>query len=384
MRPSSLVWLLLLSVRIVPAADIGQSWAELQSKREALTASHQEFEISRTFKIGEKTQASLSSVTVDLGNTRWRERSVSGSADRTRIFDGQELYQLEDGTSQYERTKRFRKGEVPQPNPYNATDLNFSKATDRGLRPCGLSHVKHECVTWEIAVKPWIRSRPGAGSSRMLNGSRLLMFDTSTGLLLFSRTVANIEYPNGVYQSDVTYTLKRMTYNGTADEALFRLPPGATEEVKELPRWNADRIKKQLAEKTAPDLVLTDMQGRTVKLSDLKGKTVLLDFWATWCGPCLSDAPSLDKLYEKYGRKELAVIGISVERPVVQKFLSGHPHQYPIALTTENEMPRAYQIGVFPTYIVIDSDGKVASATEGAKGFSELRKLLKKAGLEAD
>lgn len=166
----------------------------------------------------------------------------------------------------------------------------------------------------------------------------------------------------------------------------FVCPPDATEEVKELPRWNANRIKKQLAGKTAPDLVLTDMQGRTIKLSDLKGKTVLLDFWTTWCGPCRSDAPSLDKLYEKYGGKDLAVIGISVdeERPVVQKFLSGHPHQYHIVLTTENEMPRTYQIGVFPTYIVIDADGKVAAASEGAQGFSELRKLLKKAGLEAD
>lgn len=371
---------------MMPAADVGQTWAELKSKRDALTASHQEFEISRTFKIGEKTQSSLSSETVDFGGRRWREHSVSGSGDRTKIFDGQDLYQLEEGTSEYVRTKRFPKGELPQPNPYNAEDLNFSKATDRGLRPCGLFNVQHECVTLEIAVKPWIRSRPGAGTSRMLNGSRLLMFDTATGLLLFSRTVADVESPNGVYRSDVTYTMKRMTYNGTADETIFRLPPSATDEVKELPRWNADRIKKQLAEKTAPDLVLTDIQGRTIRLSDLKGKTVLLDFWTTWCGPCRSDAPSLDKLYEKYGGKDLALIGLSVdeERPVVQKFLSEHPHQYPIALTTENEMPRTYQIGVFPTYIVIDSDGKVAAASEGAKGFSELRKLLKKAGLEAD
>jgi thiol-disulfide isomerase/thioredoxin len=177
-----------------------------------------------------------------------------------------------------------------------------------------------------------------------------------------------------------------MSYNGAVDETLFSLPASATKEVKELPRWNAEKIKKQLAGKTAPDLALTDIQGKPIKLSELKGKTVLLDFWATWCGPCRADGPSLDKLYQKYGDKNLAVIGISVdeERPVVQKFLSEHPHKYAIVLTTENEMPRAYQIGVFPTYIVIDSEGNVASATEGDKGFSELRRLLKKAGLETD
>ena len=90
--------------------------------------------------------------------------------------------------------------------------------------------------------------------------------------------------------------------------------------------------------------------------------------------PCRADGPSLDKLYRKYGENNLTIIGISVDedRAVVQKFLSEHPHPYAIALTTENEIPRPYRIGVFPTYIVIDSDGKVASATEGEKGFSDL------------
>jgi hypothetical protein len=68
----------------------------------------------------------------------------------------------------------------------------------------------------------------------------------------------------------------------------------------------------------------------------------------------------------------------------VEKFLNGHPLEYPLVLTTENEMPRPYQIAVFPTYIVIDRDGTLAAAVEGDKGFAELRKLLKKAGLETE
>jgi thiol-disulfide isomerase/thioredoxin len=177
-----------------------------------------------------------------------------------------------------------------------------------------------------------------------------------------------------------------MGYNGEAKESLFRIPPSATTEVKELSAWNADKIKKQLAGKTAPDFALTDIQGKIINLNDLKGKIVLLDFWATWCGPCRTDGPSLDKLYQKYDGKHLVIVGISVdeERPIVQKFLDAHPHRYSIALTTENQMPRPYQIGIFPTYIVIDPAGKLVSATEGEKGFAELRKMLKKAGLETD
>ena len=156
--------------------------------------------------------------------------------------------------------------------------------------------------------------------------------------------------------------------------------------MKELSPWNAGRIRKQLAGNPAPDTAWTDIQGHPVKLSDLKGKTVLLDFWTTWCPPCRADGPALDKLYRKYGEKDLAIVGISVseERAVVEQFLHEHAHGYPIVLTTENEMPRPYQVGVFPTYLVIDREGLVTSAVEGDQGFGELRKLLKKAGLDPE
>ena len=157
-------------------------------------------------------------------------------------------------------------------------------------------------------------------------------------------------------------------------------------EVKELSRWNASKIKKQLAGKLAPELNAMDIQGKPVSLAAFKGKTVLLDFWTTWCPPCRADAPALDKLYQRYSEKELMIVGISVseERPIVEKFLQEHPHTFPVVLTTENEMPRPYQIAIFPTYMVIDPDGNLTAAVEGDQGFGELRKLLKKAGLDTD
>ena len=367
------------------ATDPAQVWNDLRKKREALKSFHQEFEISRSFKTGQHDQASKWSDVVDGSASRWRERSVSGAGDSVTVFDGKDWFEFEDQGEEYVRLKRSSKEDLPQPGPYSAAHLDFSKAVERERRSCGLTNVNDECVTIDFPIKPWMRNN-GNHTIKVLNGATRMVFDTANGLLISSHTVQNTDDGRGGYQSETSYRLKRMSYNGDADESLFRVPSGAAKEVKELSRWNADKIKKQLAGKTAPDMALTDIQGETVKLSDLKGRTVLLDFWTTWCGPCRADGPSLDKLHQKYGAKNLTIIGVSVdeERSVVQKFLGEHAHRYSIALTTENEIPEAYRIGVFPTYIVIDSEGNLASATEGDKGFSDLRKLLKKAGLDTD
>ena len=72
------------------------------------------------------------------------------------------------------------------------------------------------------------------------------------------------------------------------------------------------------------------------------------------------------------------------DRSIVENFLQQRPHEFPVVLSSENNLPRAYQIGIFPTYIVIDSDGTVATAVEGEQGFADLRSKLKKAGLDRD
>jgi thiol-disulfide isomerase/thioredoxin len=184
----------------------------------------------------------------------------------------------------------------------------------------------------------------------------------------------------------VTYSLTKTTYGAVPDATLFKLPESGVHEVKELTRWNVARIKKQLIGKVAPELEVTDLHGNPVSIAELKGKTILLDFWTTWCPPCVADAPALDKLYAKYGGKDLMIVGISVseEREVVEKFLKKHPHSFPVVLTSENEVPRPYQIGVFPTYIVIAPDGTLTTAVEGDQGFGDLRKFLQKAGMDTE
>jgi thiol-disulfide isomerase/thioredoxin len=360
--------------------------SDLKTKRERLGALHQEFDVSQTSKTLHSMQSSQRQTVIDISQGRWREKSVSGSGTHVKIFDGKDLFEMEDQGDEYVRTKLQSKDEDPAPSPYGFGNPLWEKAVEVQRQPCGLRGVDHACVVIDAPLKPWIRAGSNGHNSKLLEGSTRMVFDSETGLLISSRTVRIIDNGRSTYQSDTSCTLKRMSYGASADAAIFKLPSGDLREVKELSRWDAAKIKKQLGGKTAPELALTDLKGKPVTLSSLKGKTVLLDFWTTWCGPCRADGPALEKLYRKYGEKDLMIVGISVseEREIVEKFLNEHPHTYPIALTSENEMPLPYQISVFPTYIVIDRDGTVTAAVSGDKGFGDLRKLLKKAGLESE
>jgi thiol-disulfide isomerase/thioredoxin len=117
-----------------------------------------------------------------------------------------------------------------------------------------------------------------------------------------------------------------------------------------------------------------------------RGKPSCSTFGPTWCPPCQNDSPAIDKLNQKYGGKDWMIIGISVdeERETVEKYLKKHPHSFPVVLSSENPLPRPYQIGVFPTYLVIGADGTLISAEEGDQGFGKLRKTLEKAGMSTD
>jgi thiol-disulfide isomerase/thioredoxin len=358
-------------------------WAELKAKREMLPGLHQEFEVTQSYKTGLGNQESHRKIVLDLSQNRWRERTVNGSADRIRIFDGQDLFLMESDGDEYVRTKRQKKEDDPEPGPYGSFQLDWGKGKEVEHRPCGFSGNDHTCVILDAPVKGWMRTGMGSEITRMSDGITQLAVDTETGMLVQSNTRALIENSRSAYQLTVTYSLTRMSYGSALDATLFKLPESGVHEVKELTRWNASRIKKQLVGKPAPELVVTDIQGNSISLEQLKGKTVLLDFWTTWCPPCLADAPSLEKLYSKYGGKNLMIVSISMneEREVVEQFLKKHAHSFPVVLTTENELPRPYQIGEFPTYMVIAPDGTLTTAVEGDQGFGDLRKFLQKAGM---
>jgi thiol-disulfide isomerase/thioredoxin len=132
----------------------------------------------------------------------------------------------------------------------------------------------------------------------------------------------------------------------------------------------------------APNWELTGLDGNKMKLSDLKGQVVLLNFWATWCPPCRKEIPDLIQLQDKYKSQGFTVIGISVDEQgarVVKPFSTQLKMNYPILLAT-SEVAEAYRIDGIPASFLIDREGRLASThigfTERLVFESEIVNLL--------
>ncbi len=117
------------------------------------------------------------------------------------------------------------------------------------------------------------------------------------------------------------------------------------------------------------DFTMTDMRGATVKLSAYKGKVILLDFWATWCGPCKYEIPGFVELQERYGSQGLQVIGVSVDDPFekLQPFAAQYKINYPILQGLGHEdVQEAYgPIWGIPINILISRDGRICAKHTG-------------------
>jgi peroxiredoxin len=123
----------------------------------------------------------------------------------------------------------------------------------------------------------------------------------------------------------------------------------------------------------APDIAITTLDGKSIRLSQLKGKRVVLNFWATWCGPCVMEMPHFVRLYNESSRDDLIIIGISDENEIkVRSFIAKKGINYPIA--TSNDLPPPYKdMPAIPTTFFIDRNGIVQSVLVGSINFNELK-----------
>jgi peroxiredoxin len=134
--------------------------------------------------------------------------------------------------------------------------------------------------------------------------------------------------------------------------------------------------------KTAPDFALTDLSGKTVRLSDFKGKIVLLDFWATWCGPCRKEIPDFIQLQRQYADKGFTILGISLDEEgaaVVKPFARQFGINYPLVIGTTQATAAYGGIQAVPTAFLIGRDGRILLTFVGARDKSDFEQAIRSA-----
>ncbi len=119
----------------------------------------------------------------------------------------------------------------------------------------------------------------------------------------------------------------------------------------------------------APDFVLKSNSGQNIRLSELRGQVVMINFWASWCGPCRQEMPLLDELHNRYKGLGFTVLGVNVEEDTrkAQHLLREIPVSFPVLFDTENSVSELYRVNAMPTTVMVDRNGNMRYLHKGYK-----------------
>ncbi|MBI3188343.1 MAG: TlpA family protein disulfide reductase [Gammaproteobacteria bacterium] len=132
----------------------------------------------------------------------------------------------------------------------------------------------------------------------------------------------------------------------------------------------------------APNFTLKSNSGKNIKLSELRGQVVLLNFWASWCGPCRTEMPLLVKIHDKYKGMGFTVLGVNVEEDSApaKSIITKTKISFPVLFDQTNSVSKLYNVSAMPSTVLIDRDGNMRYLHEGYKSGDEekYREWIKK------
>jgi peroxiredoxin len=145
----------------------------------------------------------------------------------------------------------------------------------------------------------------------------------------------------------------------------------------------SERVQAPEVGKSIPEIVLPDLQGEMFRLSQTRGSVVLVNFWATWCAPCIEEMPSLEKLHRTLEDKGLRVVAVSVDddRDVIERFRQEHGLTFTILHDEGAEVAHRFQTFKFPETYVIDREGRLVWKIIGPRDWIAPSPMLDIVGL---
>ena len=140
-----------------------------------------------------------------------------------------------------------------------------------------------------------------------------------------------------------------------------------------------------LTGQSAPDFALKSSTGENLRLSEFRGDVVMVNFWATWCGPCRQEMPLLDELYSRYGRVGFSLLGVNIDdnSSKAMDMVSELGVTFPVLFDSRKEVSKLYEVDAMPVTVLIDREGTVRYVHQGYKpGYEEkyldqIRSLLR-------
>ncbi|HEX9627727.1 MAG TPA: TlpA disulfide reductase family protein [Acidiferrobacterales bacterium] len=129
----------------------------------------------------------------------------------------------------------------------------------------------------------------------------------------------------------------------------------------------ARELKPYTGDPRPAPLSLRELNGDTRQLADFRGRVVLVNFWATWCPPCIKEMPSMQRLHERFAERGFAVLAVNMgeTEAEVRAFLTRVPVSFPILLDADGVALKAWKVFAFPTSYVVDADGRIRLAVFG-------------------
>jgi thiol-disulfide isomerase/thioredoxin/outer membrane lipoprotein-sorting protein len=254
-----------------------------------------------------------------------------------------------------------------------ANDARF--LTDTVLTVDG---VKRRCDVLEVTYEPQM-------NTPVKEDPRRFWIDKETYLVLRQRTAMHVDSPQyGKIDQVEVITFQRAAVDPQLPDSLwtFRPPEGALQ-VDDF-QSSASDPGLAFRGKPAIDFTLKDLKGRPRTLKSLRGKTVLLDFWATWCGPCRLTMPQVAKVHAQYKNKGVEVMSINVGENAQKAgdYIAKNGYSFTTLLDEDRTVSTQYKVNGIPTLVVIDAKGNISDYLVGARDEAALKAALTKAGVK--